>query len=190
MIRIRPVLALAAAVTAAACDSSPSAPNVASVTVTPANATLPAIGATVQLSARAVDVTGNVVTGRTVEWSSSNAGVATVDASGLVRGVSVGAASITASVGGVSGAAAIEVEQCQETQTVDLSAGVYQGFESTECLIIPSGSNGDLYRVAVLRPTEEADASDVQTVTLRVAGLGVTQASEPMSVGSAAIASI
>jgi hypothetical protein len=182
MNRIRLVAAALTATAALGCDSSPTdppGPQVVSVTVTPASATLPAIGATVQLSARATDDVGNVVTGRTVTWSSSASGVASVDATGLVTGVSLGTAAITATVDGVSGGAVVDVQQCLETETVNLSAGAWQVFESTDCLVLPSGASGDRYRVAVLRlPGDPPYAKDSRNVTLRVAGLGVTQAPE------------
>jgi uncharacterized protein YjdB len=56
-----------------------------SVTVSP-SATIPA-GGTQQLTAATYDANGNVLTGRTITWASSNAAVATVPASGLVTGV-------------------------------------------------------------------------------------------------------
>ncbi len=126
-----------------------------------------------QLTASAIDVAGAVVTGRPVDWTSADVGVASVDASGLVTGVTVGSTEITATVGGVAGSATIDVEECQQAEAVNLSPGVYRAFESTECFIIPSGSSGDRYRVAVVWPAEDGEASDVQTVTLRVGGLGV-----------------
>src|SRR5205823_229240 len=56
---------------------------VASVTVTPPSASVPA-GQTVQLTATLKDANGNVLTGRTVTWASNNTTVATVNSSGLV----------------------------------------------------------------------------------------------------------
>src|SRR6185437_8810979 len=56
---------------------------VASVTVTPASASV-AAGQTVQLTATPKDANGNPLTGRVVTWSSSNTSVATVNGSGLV----------------------------------------------------------------------------------------------------------
>ncbi|MEX2180699.1 MAG: Ig-like domain-containing protein [Gemmatimonadaceae bacterium] len=55
-----------------------------SVAVTPSAATRHP-GQTVQLSAATLDSAGGTLTGRTVSWTSSNAGVATVDGSGLLR---------------------------------------------------------------------------------------------------------
>src|SRR5438094_10289378 len=69
-----------------------SAVPVASVTVSPAAASRTA-GQTVQLAAVTRDSAGNVLTGRTVTWTTTNSGVATVSATGLVAGVATGPAS-------------------------------------------------------------------------------------------------
>jgi uncharacterized protein YjdB len=81
---------------------------VASVTVTPASAGV-AIGGTVQLAAAARDAAGNVLNGRNITWTSDAPTVATVSATGLVRGVAVGNATITATSEGQSGTAAVSV---------------------------------------------------------------------------------
>src|SRR2546422_743640 len=81
---------------------------VASVTVTPATASV-AVGQTVQLTATLRDANGNVLSGRTVLWTSDNVGVATVDGTGLVSGVSAGPAVITATSEGKSGSASVTV---------------------------------------------------------------------------------
>src|SRR6185437_1360481 len=81
---------------------------VASVTVTPASASV-AAGQTVQLTATPKDANGNPLTGRVVTWSSSNTSVATVNGSGLVSGVVAGTATITATSEGQSGTSAITV---------------------------------------------------------------------------------
>lgn len=68
------------------------------------------VGVTTQATATALDANNNVLTGRTVSWSSSNTAVATVDpSSGIVTGVSAGTASISANSGGKTGAATITV---------------------------------------------------------------------------------
>src|SRR5205823_5650810 len=81
---------------------------VASVTVTPASATV-TTGSTVQLTATPKDANGNSLAGRTVTWQSSNTAAATVNGSGLVTGVAAGSATITATSEGQSGTAAITV---------------------------------------------------------------------------------
>jgi uncharacterized protein YjdB len=81
---------------------------VASVTVTPATATI-APGQTVQLTATPKDGSGNPLSGRVVTWASSALAVASVNGSGLVTGVAVGSATITATSEGQSGTAAVTV---------------------------------------------------------------------------------
>src|SRR2546428_7839658 len=82
--------------------------SVASVAVSPASATISG-GSAQQLSAVVKDANGNVLTGRTVTWASSSSAVATISTSGLVTGVAVGAATITATSEGKSGAATVTV---------------------------------------------------------------------------------
>jgi len=81
---------------------------VASVSVAPASATV-SVGSTVQLTATPKDASGSPLSGRTVSWSSSNTSVATVSSSGLVTGVTVGSATITATSEGQSGTSAVTV---------------------------------------------------------------------------------
>src|SRR5437867_9458777 len=93
-------------------------PSVASVTVSPAAANL-GIGTTLLLTATLKDSVGNVLTGRTVAWTSNASGVATVDASGLVTGVTAGAATITATSGAKSGTAAVTVTASSASPITD-----------------------------------------------------------------------
>jgi uncharacterized protein YjdB len=81
---------------------------VASVTVSPASASV-VIGGATQLTAVAKDSAGNTLAGRTMTWSSSNALIATVTSAGLVAGVAAGSATITATSEGKSGTASITV---------------------------------------------------------------------------------
>ena len=81
---------------------------VASVTVSPATASL-TVGQTAQLTATTKDANGNILSGRPVTWSTSNASVATVSSSGLVTAAGAGSATITAMSEGKSGTATITV---------------------------------------------------------------------------------
>jgi uncharacterized protein YjdB len=86
---------------------APPAP-VASLTVTPATASvLP--GQTVQLSATIRDASGNVLTGRTITWTSSALSIAAVDGTGLVTALVAGPATVTAMSEGKSASAGIAV---------------------------------------------------------------------------------
>ena len=66
------------------------------------------VGSATQATATLRDAAGNVLTGRTVTWSSSNTGVATVSSSGVVSAVATGTAQITAT-STVSGSATVTV---------------------------------------------------------------------------------
>src|SRR5712671_1326130 len=81
---------------------------VASVAISPATGSL-RVGQTLQFAATPKDSAGGTLTGRTVTWASSNTGVATVSASGLVTSGAVGTVTITATSEGKSGSAAITV---------------------------------------------------------------------------------
>lgn|ERR1041385_3793119 len=81
---------------------------VASVLVTPAVVSV-LIGAGAQLTATPQDANGNPLSGRTVNWSTSDAAVATVSSSGLVTGVTAGSATVTATSEGQSGTSAVTV---------------------------------------------------------------------------------
>ena len=83
----------------------------ASLTITPSNASLTAVGATAQMTADVRDQNGKAVVGAAVTWMSSDASVATVNAGGLVAAASNGTATVTATSGGVSGTAVVTVAQ-------------------------------------------------------------------------------
>jgi uncharacterized protein YjdB len=94
----------------ASCDGSTTQPNaVASVEVSPSGETVIEVGHTVQLTATMKDAAGNVLTGRTVTWSSDDDSIATVSGTGLVTGEEVGSATITATSEGESGTASVMV---------------------------------------------------------------------------------
>lgn len=81
-----------------------SATRIASVTVVPDTLRLAPAGVA-RLLATAYNGSGNVVTGLTVTWGSSNTSVATVDQTGAVTAVNDGTSTISASVGGQIGSA-------------------------------------------------------------------------------------
>ena len=92
--------------------ATPGAPT--QVEVGPLAPRIDALGGTVQLSAELQDQFGNAVTGGTFSWSSDDEGVVTVSpGTGLATGVTVGTAEVTATAsgGGASGSATVEVRQ-------------------------------------------------------------------------------
>lgn len=68
-----------------------------------------AVGSSLQLTAVALDGNGLPVVGATYSWSSSNTAVATVSSAGLVTGVALGSATITAMSGTIAGTKTITV---------------------------------------------------------------------------------
>ncbi len=85
-------------------------PRATTVTVTPSTAELTALGETVRFSAEVRDQNGRVLAGVSVAWSSADASVATIDASGLAAAVGNGTATITAATGSVQGTARLTVD--------------------------------------------------------------------------------
>jgi len=81
---------------------------VAKVTIIPSSASV-GEGKSRPLLAQLTDAAGNVLTNRSVTWASSNTGIATVDQSGVVRGVRKGTVTITATSEGKFDTASIKV---------------------------------------------------------------------------------
>ncbi|GIW26886.1 MAG: hypothetical protein KatS3mg070_0249 [Meiothermus sp.] len=89
-------------------NPSPPSPTIETIEVSPATASKQ-VGQTQQFTAVAKDADGNVISGVTFTWSSSDTAVATVNNSGLATAVAVGTATITATAGGKSGSATFSV---------------------------------------------------------------------------------
>ncbi len=113
------LVAVAAIVAACSSSETTSTPVIASVTMVPVKDTV--LGGdtmllipTAQLAAVVKDAGGNVLsviqTGQPVVWTSRNATVASVSRYGIVRGLTLGSATITAAVGGKSDSAATTVD--------------------------------------------------------------------------------
>ena len=81
---------------------------VVSMTVSPPSETI-APGDTLRLAAEALDNNGHVVIGAESTWSSTEPGVAVLDATGLVRGVAEGTATISITSGNAEATATITV---------------------------------------------------------------------------------
>ncbi len=122
--------------------SQPPAP-VASVTLSPATATVNE-GQSLQLTATLKDANGNVLTGRSITWSSSNTAAATVNSTGLVTGVVAGSATITATSEGQNGTAAITVVHLPvaSVTVTPASASVSAG-SSVQLTATPKDANGN-----------------------------------------------
>ncbi len=148
-----------AAVVVTSGNTSP-APTVGSVSVAPSSSSLSGVGTTVQLTAQAYDGSGNLLSGQSFSWTSSNTIVATVSGSGLVTAAGSGSATITATDGTVPGTATVSVTVPSSTSTHSYSTN----FPRTENPISEGGVwiNGGVVGL---------DWSNVATVTGLAYGL-------------------
>jgi alpha-tubulin suppressor-like RCC1 family protein len=67
------------------------------------------VGSSAQFTATAKDQAGQVITGRTVTWSTSSAAIATIDANGLLTALLAGTVSVLATVDGTSASVSITI---------------------------------------------------------------------------------
>jgi len=105
----RPYATAALAGVLLACGGdSPTGPAATTVEVTPGAMLLVGVGDGASFSAIARDATGMIVSG-TPQWSIDNTTVATIDENGFVTSLAMGLATVSATIGGVSGTAGLEV---------------------------------------------------------------------------------
>lgn len=112
-------------------DPTPTNAPVAAVTITPDSSNV-FPGRTRELVAVARDSVGNVLTGRSIAWSTSAPEVAGVNTTGVVTGVALGRAVISATVEGKSAQAVIRVQPTPvasvvitpDSSTIELGATV------------------------------------------------------------------
>jgi DNA/RNA endonuclease G (NUC1) len=93
-----------------ACNAdSPPPPEVASIAVLPANPSIPQ-GGTQQFTATAADASGDPIAGVSITWASATTSVATVNATGLASGLTLGTSTISATApNGVKGSTILTV---------------------------------------------------------------------------------
>ena len=115
--------------------SPPPTPVATTVTVNPGSTALSALGETARFTAEVRDQNGQVMAGAAVAWTSSNASVATVDASGVVTAAANGSATITATAGSVAGTAAVTVAQVVSAVAVSPAADTLVAFGDTVHLV-------------------------------------------------------
>ena len=169
----------------------PDSPRPTTLSVSPPAVELNALGQTIQLTATVRDQNGTVMAGAAVNWRSSNASVATVDA-GLVTAIANGTATITAMAGSASGSASVAVAQQASTVTVSPATSLLRALDDTLRLTATAADvNG--------HPVPEAAftwASDDQAVAfvdasglVRAAGDGMTTvtATSAAASGSASV---
>src|SRR5690349_2298550 len=152
-------------------DSTSVPPAVASVQVAPGQDTLVTLGRTRQFSATALDASGHPVSGVTVVWRTSNAGVASIDsATGLATAVGNGVALIRAVVQGstATGQASLAVAQVVASVVVTPAAANFTAAGDTTrfTAVAKDSSQATVSGVRFLWGTSNAAVATVDTLGL------------------------
>lgn len=101
------------------------------IEIEPSEATLTAIGETVQLTATVQDRSGQTIVGADVTWRSSDAAVARVSATGLVTATGNGTARISARSGGTEQGIEVKVMQSPTGIAIDPSEATLTAISET-----------------------------------------------------------
>jgi hypothetical protein len=177
---------------------------VATVLVSPDTATLQ-VGQTRQLTAIMSDAAGNELTGRTVEWSSTNEAIARVAQDGTVAAVAQGSVMITAASEGRNGMAELWVlaspsasldapSSVQVERRSRLRARVSWGaVDGADEYRVDRRASGDVWAAvgttAALEFTDETDRARGATYEYRVTAIGGGAISPPSSIVSTVVPS-
>ena len=134
------------------------------------------VGYVAGITARALNAQHQIVGGETVVWSTSDASIATVRDTGLVAGIGVGMANITATIDGISATARVTVLPRYTAVSLFDIAGTVLGVESgqdTTHVVPVAGAAVSVFRVA---PADSSGAGSypsndlVATVTADASG--------------------
>jgi len=153
-------------------STSPNPPDLgqppASVVVSPSELTFSALGDTATLAATVYDAAGNIIANAEVTWASSDPGVATVTANGLVAAVGNGSASITATAGSISGSAMATVDRIPASVVVSPSELTFSAFGDTATL---AATAHDAARNVIANAAVPWASSDPGVATVAANGL-------------------
>ncbi|MDP2584699.1 MAG: Ig-like domain-containing protein [Candidatus Palauibacterales bacterium] len=167
-------------------SNPPAEPQVASVTVSPAVDTLVSIDDSVTFSTTLKDPAGNVISGGSVAWSSTEAAVATVSTDGTATARQNGTTRIVASISGKADTAVLVVEQrtVQVVMSPD-SARVSTPGDTVRFSAAPQDANDH----PVDGVTIEWSVSDTSVATVDSTGLATAKALGRVEVTAAAAGS-
>ena len=162
---------------------NPAGPTVASVTVTPAAATIN-IGQTQQFTAVAKDANGNVITEASFTWNSDATSVATVNSNGLATAVTGGTAHITATSGGVNGSATLLVASVASVTVSPATATITVG-QRQQFTAVAKDSGGNVINGVTF--IWSSDVTSVATVDTNGLATGVSQGTAHISATASGI---
>ncbi|MEO7458364.1 MAG: Ig-like domain-containing protein [Gemmatimonadaceae bacterium] len=131
---------------------------------------------TTQTSVVVRDISGNILGGNTITYTSSAPAVATVSAAGLVTGVAGGSAQITATVAGKSGSVTVSIPQVS-TVTVTASATKLQPTQTTPASVTLRDAQNNVLsnRVSVWSSSNVAVLTVSNTGVVTAVGPGSAQ---------------
>jgi len=140
---------------------------VTTIEVTPANATLAALGATQAFSAVARDANGDPVVGVEFGWTSSDPAVAGVDpASGLATALANGTTTITAAAGAALGSATLTVAQAAASLDVTPESATLTALGATQQFTaIALDANGNPVTVDAAWSSSNPGAATIDAAT-------------------------
>jgi uncharacterized protein YjdB len=149
-------------------------------------------GVQAQLSATAYDAAQNPLPGRAITWSTSNAAIATVDASGMMTAVSTGSATITATSEGKNGVSTINVTQgAVATVNVTPNPITMSVGQTTQFIAVLKDAVGNVLNARVVTwVSSNASAATVSTtglVTAVAAGVATITATSEGKNGTASV---
>ncbi|MFW6202134.1 MAG: Ig-like domain-containing protein [Gemmatimonadota bacterium] len=167
-------------------DEEPAGPDVpdepASVTLSAETVHLAAIGAAYPLGATVADGNGIALSGVSVDWSSDDESIATVDGSGRVEAVGVGDTEVTATAGGASATATVIVTQSAASLEVSPVLGELVAIgDSVRFTATVRDANGHPIDDAAVEWT----AADESVVTVDADGWATSQANGRTTVEAA-----
>jgi len=124
-------------------------------------------GQSAQATATTLDANNNVLTGRSIAWSSSNSAVATISGSGAISAVAVGTTQITATSEGVMGSATFTVTSAPPVPvasvTVSLAASSRNPGQTTQATATTRDANNNVLTGRVI--TWSSSNTGVATVS-------------------------
>ena len=137
----------------------------ARITLSSEEATLTAVGQTIQLTATVLDQENRVISGAVVTWTSTNPSVVEVDTRGLLTAIQNGYVQITATSGSVSASASIVVAQAPDRIEVMPSSSILRTLGGTVQLTytVYDGNDEPIPGAGVLWSSDE---DSVATVSL------------------------
>lgn len=152
----------------AACDDPVRSTPAAEVQLSASSPFL-AVGDTLRLTAVAKDASGGTLANPRLSWSSNNDAVASVNADGVVRGVSPGKATITATSGTASGRVEVTVEPPVARVTLEPDTTLVMVVGNTVELRTPTADAAENARARVLAVPRDASGGVMLGVGLRYA---------------------